>query len=674
MKTKVNSKLIVSVVLAVVLVIVVTAGISYAFFYYFRQGTKNLTFETGSIRLELGEIGEGISLVDQFPINDEEGMALNETYTFTITGYNTGTIPIYYDISAVLGNEIEGKTRFNDDEIKIYITDELGTPVFGAESPTGLKEMGESILVTDIIPGRTPKATPIIKTYVLRLWITNDRVWISETDHPEGKNTYTPTEFKNRYFSMKIKVTGNMTPRITGRNLVTAINEDLAKNLYTPAGDTDQTFIVGTASDTNYKPNNYLWYSGKLWRIVSLNKTNGEVTSVKVITQDPIAVMSRDGTAANGGTGGTGFLNSYMYQFLNEDFYDSLRNPENFIVTNYQWNATYTSNTNKPAKTTMVTAPVGTINVYEYYVSYTNTTISNGYLNLGFYTWLLNPYKTSGEAACINQTGEIDDTTPPSKYSVRPAVNLNPNLIVVAGDGTLTNPYRLAGDNDTPNSGTLLNTRYSGEYVLFDNEKYRIVTIENNLTKLVKEDYIRDSSGTRYVKKFSTSSSLYSDSLGASNTDYVGKYLNDESTGWYSTLSTSSQNMIQEATWYLGTISSGQSYKKGICETVKTIANGGTLTKECTKTSVTATAKIGLLRFGEFFGGQLGTGSISKVYHWSITPVSTGSLHRFGSAGDVYDATASSNTLAMKPSFYLKSDVKITGGNGTSSNPFILTM
>ena len=40
--------------------------------------------------------------------------------------------------------------------------------------------------------------------------------------------------------------------------------------------DSEQTFITGT------NPNNYIWYSGKLWRAVSINPSDN---SVKLVTQ-----------------------------------------------------------------------------------------------------------------------------------------------------------------------------------------------------------------------------------------------------------------------------------------------------------------------------------------------------------------------------------------------------
>ncbi len=244
------------------LIIGIAIGATYAFFQYNKIGTKTLSFETGSINLELGEVGNGITLSDQFPMSDEAGIIQETTYNFTISGYNTGTDPIYYEVLAVPGSDVVDKTRFNDDEIKLYITDGIGTPVYGPNSPYEMSSNG-SPLIVDTIPGGTPQASPVTRSYILRLWLNTERILISETDYVPGKNRYTQTEFQNKYASVKIQVRGDMAPK-TMPTILLKINTDLSANLYTPEGDTDQIFVVGTASDDNYKPNNYLWYSGKM--------------------------------------------------------------------------------------------------------------------------------------------------------------------------------------------------------------------------------------------------------------------------------------------------------------------------------------------------------------------------------------------------------------------------
>ena len=79
---------------------------------------------------------------------------------------------------------------------------------------------------------------------------------------------------------------------------------------------------------------------------------------------------------------------------------------------------------------------------------------------------------------------------------MRPSINLKSSVRIVDGDGTIDNPYRLNGDNDTNLSGTLLSSRYSGEYIRFGNDEnnlYRIVSHETEgLTKITSAEPLKE--------------------------------------------------------------------------------------------------------------------------------------------------------------------------------------
>ena len=136
------------------------------------------------------------------------------------------------------------------------------------------------------------------------------------------------------------------------------------------------TFITGE------DPNNYIWYSGKLWRAVSVNNEAG---TTKLVTQWNISAITYNGR------GNTSFSGSYIEMWLNDPtvdgFLGNLRDYENFIVTDAEWDATMASTNlgsiTRPNGTTTVTDAVGLLNMYEYQSSYHETTYRNGYLNNG---------------------------------------------------------------------------------------------------------------------------------------------------------------------------------------------------------------------------------------------------------------------------------------------------
>ena len=237
--------------------------------------------------------------------------------------------------------------------------------------------------------------------------------------------------------------------------------------------DGEDTFITGT------NPDNYIWYSGKLWRAVSVNNDEG---AVKLITHWNISAIPYDDNSS-------AFKGSFMEDWLNDTSVDgflyNLRDYENFLVTDYKWNATQMTNTDKPPKTTMVEDPVGLLNVYEYSICGGN----NSYLNNTLNFWFITPYdnilvSNHSYKGNITYRNVSDDTL---AGGVRPSIVLKNNVKIINGNGTEEDPYRLLGDNDKDLNGVKLNTRYSGEYVKFGNEPnnlYRIISHEiDDLTK-----------------------------------------------------------------------------------------------------------------------------------------------------------------------------------------------
>ena len=411
------------------------------------------------------------------------------------------------------------------------------------------------------------------------------------------------------------------------------------------------TYISGTKNCIDF---NYVWYSGKLWRITAIYPDG----TMKMITDDVITTISY-GSNVNFYTDAS--TSSYMYQWLNEDFLSTLYNYENIIVTDASWNAAQTSSVStKPSETTLVTAPVGLLNSYEYYKSYENTSYNNGYLNIHYIWWLLNPYSSSNVWLVNNYDGNADnDSSSGFAYGARPSINLQSGITINGGTGTSSDPYTISGDKETITAGTtLLNTRVSGEYVKFDGEIYRIVEIDDNTTKLNKMDYVRDESDAVIGKYFSSSTTFGN---GSSDT-YWDYYLNNT---WYNSISETYKNMLVEGTYYLGTTSSN--YKGAICAT----ASNTVTTADCSKTTSIWTGNVGLPRYGEMFASQQGSGSSSSESMWLITP-SSGVWLISGLGGAHYYSTY--NVREARPSINLQSSVKITGGLGTKSSPYEISL
>ena len=631
------------------LLIIALIGVSYAAFSFSKLGDKVNTITTGSITMSYEETDNTISLSGALPTTDKTGkVRLNdgEYFDFTVSSEITGDVNINYEISAkdvtTSDRKIDGSniklylTRLTDDGEEELMMPETYNEESSANDYTG-RPSGEMSLYTSSMNSSESN------NYRLRMWVSEDY-------NPQGDGG-------NLSFSVKINVYGKDGDKMPLLNA--PANEVLLSNIPkdNQFDDGTDTFITGT------DPNNYIWYSGKLWRAVSVNN---EAKTTKLVTQWNIS-------AINYSSGSTAFAGSYMEDWLNDTtvdgFLGNLRDYENFIVTDATWDATLDATSlgsiTRPNGTTTVTDAVGLLNMYEYQSSYTGTTYSNGYLNNGLYWWTLTPYSSS--YVCFVYTdGNADGNSPSDALGARPSINLKSSVKIVSGDGTIDNPYRLNGDNDTELSGTLLSSRYSGEYIKFGNEEnnlYRIVSHENSTgTKIVSAEPLKDS-GTFKTINFGSNTTF-------SSTNTVGSFLNGDYLTNY--VGSPYTDMIEDSTtWYLGTVGSGTSYKLAKY----------TDTAMSSLTSSTTNAKVGLLRMGELMTGQFeryvvkggSTSTGLTTSYWTLTPYSSFDVRSVRNTGNASNDSPS-RAYGARPSMNLKQNVIIAAGDGTKNDPFTLAL
>ena len=629
-----KKQLLLSIGLVLILVLMIV-GISYAAFQFTGLGKKENTITTGAITMKYTESTNTISMNKALPTTDKTGkvrLTEGEYFDFTLEGTIKGTENINWEIAAedvtTSSKKIDGKY------IKLYLTSldennnekEVMAPTVYSADTTENTYTGRPANMMSLAKGST--STSFSTKYRLRMYV-------DESYNPQGDGG-------DLSFSIKINAygkTGNVMPK-TGP-VANVLLSGVGDNGVIDTSDSEQTFITGT------NPNNYIWYSGKLWRAVSIDPSDN---SVKLVTQWNISALSYNEE------NNSAFKGSYMEQWLNDTsvdgFLGNLREPEKFIKTDSVWNATLTTATTKSAKTTMVTDAVGLLNIYEYTMSYKNATYSTGYLNNGLYWWTLTPYSIS--RVCFVYFSGNSYYNPAYSRGSRPSINLKSGVKIIDGDGTVDNPYRLQGDNDSP-TGTLLSTRYSGEYISFgtgENNLYRIVSHENGTgTKITSAIPLNDSGNYKTIK--------FGSNVTFSKNNTIGTFLNGDYLTSDTYLTSDQVNMIEDnTTWYLGTVGSGANYKLAKYQD----ATGNNLTTS------TTTAKIGLLRLGELMAGQFDRKGNNTNY-WTLTPYSASYVRNVSYDVDGYnDSPAYSD--GSRPSMNLKSNVIITGGDGTKNSPF----
>ena len=639
---KTNQEKIV-MILAMLVLFIAVIGISYAAFSYTRTGEKLNAITTGVIRMSYEESSNVISIDKALPTTDATGkvrLKEGEYFDFTLSTTIQGTTNVNWEIAAQ--DVTTGSKKIDGKYIKLYLT-ELNTDGSETEvmapatysADTSINDYtGRPANMMSLAMGST--STTFNKKYRLRMYV-------DESYNPQGDGG-------NLVFSIKVNAYGKTgEANTTTSSTVTKLLSGLGTNAVVDTSDSEQTFITGT------DPNNYIWYSGKLWRVVSVDPSDN---SVKLITQWNISAIpynEENNTVFEGG---------YMQQWLNDTtvdgFLGNLRDYEKFIKTDSVWNATLTTETTKPAKTTMVTSAVGLLNIYEYITTCKNTTNEVVYLNNGLPWYTLTPADSTG-VWYVDEYGYDSDSINSEMsragwYGIRPVINLKPDVEIISGTGTESDPYRLKGDDDTPTSGTKLATRYSGEYIRFgtgENNLYQIVSHEiEGTTKIVSTAPLKED-GEYKILEFGKRPiySIYSS---------IGSFLNTKE---YLTseiyLTSSQKNMIEDnITWYLGEVDMYQNYKLA----KYTSASSTKLT------SNTTTAKIGLLRLGELMPTQFFTYNDEIESDWTLTPSSWLSNYAriskmsFGDVGGIC------------PSMFLKSNVIITGGDGTKENPFEIAL
>ena len=617
MKEDKEKKKVITIVISILIVLIAALGLTYAFFFITLNGSDQIV-KVGTLDLVLNETSEGINIDTAIGVSDGKGMSLTpSTFTLVNNGNQTVEYTIYLDDMELDSTD----TRIDDKYLK-YNLNKNGTD----SGPTLLTSIGANpnrVLDSGTIEGGATN------TYSLNLWITD-----------EVDGNYSGHVFKGK---LRVEVSQERGEPVADV-LLAGVGENGAINTTDP----DQTFITGT------DPNNYIWYSGKLWRAVSIDTSDN---SVKLVTQWNISAIPYNASR------NTAFAGSHMEAWLNDTsvdgFLGNLRDYENFIKLDSVWNATETTATTKPAETTMETAPVGLLNIYEYTMSYSGTTYINGYLNNRLDWWIITPYSSSF-VRCVYNNGSASYDSPSNARGVRPSINLKSSVRIVDGDGSADNPYRLNGDNEKDLSGTMLNTRYSGEYIRFgigENNLYRIVSHENGTgTKITSAEPLK--SGETFVESTFGSNTTFS------STNTIGTFLNNDylNTG-NGYLTDEDIAMIEDATtWYLGTVGSGASYK---------LAKYTNETDNILTSSVT-TAKVGLLRMGELMAGQFDRSSNNTDY-WTLTPYSSSRVRYVSSVGyaDVYRP---SRAEGVRPSINLKSNVQIVNGDGTLNSPFELQL
>ncbi len=604
----------------------IITSFSYALLTKDVVGERHYSMQFGKFDLSMQGEENSIQLMNAYPMTDEEGKALTP-YKFTIT--NTGDYEEEYRVLLIEDEEgkasCSGCTFLNPNKLRYEVTID------------GIAQTPRAAYTTTVLD-RGVLTSNQTKSYELKVWLNYDAT----------------IEEENKYYYGKIKVEAYQVSSSQKISEKVFASENLGNDCETYDDGVD-TFLIGQCSK------NYVWYSGKLWRVVLKNNETGVV---KMVTDNDIT------TTYYNDHGNTNFENSYADQWLNQEFLPTLHGYENYLISNSIWDMTsnssnsISSNSVRPAESIPVQTTVGFLNSYEYstIVSHSKDlpTGDQTYLKNGAY-WFLFTKNDDSYMKCVGPTGQLLGGASQCGNGIRPAVKIKPDIQLFSGEGTIDSPYRLVHDESkVENGSTLLSTRYSGEYVKLNNTLYRLVGVENGLTKVTAVDIPESLVNVQFNTTFGI--------------DFSSASIQEKLNAYYQSFDEQSKRLVEEnTTWYQAYGEPYPSYKTTICKTVDV----HTSASDCERytDSYVAISTIGLPRVGEMFSSHITRGEKQNfwtlsVYHGRETETTLVYLYQLGV---LYDDYAQATKISARPSMYLKQNVVISStntGDGTYEHPY----
>ena len=404
--------------------------------------------------------------------------------------------------------------------------------------------------------------------------------------------------------------------------------------------------------------NNYIWYSGFLWRIMGINADG----TVRMITDENVTAIpwGADDTAEN-------WDDSYAKDWLNNYFYPRLKG--NNIIKEETW-CSETTTSSSSARTTCEsnlstqTTHVGLMTIDEYNLAGG----TSSYLDIGQYQWTMTPYSSSDAWTVHHEGNAYYHYSVSSTSGLRAVINVNSDVTITGGNGTLgatwsnqTGPYILNEDKNVEVTGKLNEKATSGEYVLFAGKKYRVVDKDNNgNTKLILDGYYEEPEGTVYRMAYGSDNTFSKDTG-------IGQKLNGDVLNWLVLESdtTNRNKLVSDYKWYQNNFDDGYDYKVSLNE------------EDLTRST---NATVGLIRVGEMLSGQ-SSSILTKGYtstssynnataYWTMTPYTRSSRAWYvGTSGNA-SKYSGSDRYGLRAVIVVTADVTITAGNGTWSNPY----
>ena len=221
----------------------IIVGVTYAFFSYSKEGSKENTITTGSLTFlydEQEREGNGITLTNAFPMSDEDGKSQsgdNNVFDFQVLATTKGE-----SISYEVIGEKDASSTLDENVVKIYLT----TLVGGIENPvlngvdqsvltyaqlenTQVKDQAGKTLYQETIP---LNQTGYQKNFRLRMWVSETAI-----------STDGSWDYNDQFFTLRIHVVAN------GEEVVPPSPSPTPDPIPTPSPVQQEMFDIADMSD-----------------------------------------------------------------------------------------------------------------------------------------------------------------------------------------------------------------------------------------------------------------------------------------------------------------------------------------------------------------------------------------------------------------------------------------
>ncbi len=394
----------------------------------------------------------------------------------------------------------------------------------------------------------------------------------------------------------------------TGQTIQSLSNVIRSSNTLTTVGD--GLYEVGNEFIFKGKNvNNYVMYSGLLWRIVKINSDS----SITLVTEKNMNEFMWGKEKSN-------YETSQVRKWLNKTddntgiFYKHLYSPETYLKNNIVCLDTVSSVSNFKCEKTITDDFVSLLNVNDYINSIVD---EETYLTIDDEYWLATI--ADSENAWFVDSDKVSKSSILDSYGIRPTITLNSLVAFEKGSGTLDDPYEIGY-----NEGLSL-----GSYVKLGSDIWIVYEINNDNIRLALDGYYSNGDISYHFGN--------TNNYSITSQENVGYFLNNE---YYNSLSY--KDLILSNDWYIG------SYDGDFTN----IYNEKVL------------AKVGLYNIAD-----IKLNNDTKNYYL-LTKGTDDKIYGFDLSGYLFESTISQNRL-IKPAITIKKS-KVISGNGIKSDPFVL--